>query len=153
MPNCRAPRIVILGLGNLLMRDDGVGVHAVRVLAEDPPPGAVVADVGTAVLDALPLLEEADFAIAIDAIDAGKPAGTLYRLSIDAVELPRRTGTLHELTLPAALRLLPEESRPPVTVLGVQPEVIEAGMVPSPVVEAAIPRLCEAVREAVRELQ
>ena len=63
----KGPRILVLGLGNLLLRDDGVGVQAVRQLQKDPPAGAKVVEVGTAVLDALHLYEWAGRCLAIDA--------------------------------------------------------------------------------------
>ena len=71
-------RVLIAGLGNLLLRDDGVGVHAVRSMGNDLPPGVLAVEVGTAVLDALHLFEEAEMVIAIDAMKAGGAPGTIY---------------------------------------------------------------------------
>ncbi|MBK9129403.1 MAG: hydrogenase maturation protease [Phycisphaerales bacterium] len=74
--------LLILGLGNELMRDDGAGVHLARRLMPDPPHGAVVLDLGTAVLDALPFLERAEVVIALDAVRGTDPPGSLYRFEL-----------------------------------------------------------------------
>ncbi|MHC4499981.1 MAG: hydrogenase maturation protease, partial [Planctomycetota bacterium] len=63
------PNVAIVGLGNLLLSDDGVGIHAVRQLQKDPPEGVAVAEVGTAALRAQELLGQADIVIAIDAVE------------------------------------------------------------------------------------
>ena len=105
----RQPRILIAGLGNYLLRDDGIGVHAVRTLQQTPLPGVIVAEVGTAVLDALHLLEWADKILAIDAMQAGGPPGTLYTFGVDAVEGPGMQTSLHELNFLAALDFLPRQ--------------------------------------------
>lgn len=145
-------RVIVVGLGNLLLSDDGVGVHAVRELMKDPPPESTPVDVGTAVLDALHLLEKAEAVVAIDAVDFGKPPATLYRFDLDEADLAPRVGTLHEITLPVALGMLPEEARPPVTVIGVQPASLATGTELSPEVRAVLPGLLEAVRTEVCRL-
>ncbi len=74
-------RILVAGFGNLLLKDDGVGVHAIRALRQDPLPGVIAVEVGTAVLDALHLFEWAERILAIDAMQAAGPAGTIYVVS------------------------------------------------------------------------
>jgi hydrogenase maturation protease len=75
----------ILGVGNLLMSDDGVGIHAVRELGTDPPGGALVADVGTDYLSALPYLERARLVLVLDAVQGRAAPGTIHRLAPGAV--------------------------------------------------------------------
>jgi hydrogenase maturation protease len=138
--------LVILGLGNLLLTDDGVGVHAVRALNADPPPGSVVHEVGTAVFDALGFLDLADTVIAIDAVDAGRPPGTVVRFTIDSDDGPAPPASLHDLDLPALLRSLPANRRPRVHVVGVQPAVIQPGLELSGPVQHALPTVLRTVR-------
>lgn len=140
-------KILIAGLGNVLLRDDGIGVHAVRKIAEDPPPGAVAVEVGTAVLDALHLIEEAERVIAIDAVEAGGAPGTVYSFSIEDAEARSGPVSLHELSLREAMGLLGDRPAPPITIVGVEPEIIDYGMELSPVVEATLPRVVRAVRD------
>lgn len=59
--------IVVMGIGNLLCGDDGVGVHAIRRLSEAGLPSRTV-DAGTAILHALPYTEEATHLLVIDAV-------------------------------------------------------------------------------------
>jgi hydrogenase maturation protease len=138
--------LVILGLGNLLMADDGVGVHAARALEADPPGGALVRDVGTAVFDAVSWLECATRVIAIDAVDAGQPPGTVVSFDIDVEDAAERPASLHDLDLPALLRSFPPGRRPRVTVVGLQPAVVAPGVELSPVAAQALPHLLRAVR-------
>ena len=145
-----AERVVILGIGNLLMADDGIGVHAAQALAADPPPGVEVVDAGTDFLSALPFLEAADKALIIDAVQAGGTPGTIYRFS--ETELAPHTSTsAHATNLLAARQLLPPGTRwPEISVLGVEPGVLDYGMELSAPVAAALPRVVAQAREAVR---
>ncbi len=148
--------ILVVGLGNELMSDDGVGVHAVRALQGDPAFDAPLHEVGTAVLDALPLLESAQIVVAIDAVHGAGPPGTIYRFEPDVPRqcLASAAGmSLHELNLPAAMRLLPLSHRPRLIVLGVEPYVVAPGVELSEVVRSVFPRLLDEVRKHIVELR
>ncbi len=122
------PRILVAGLGNPLMGDDGIGVAACRAwLAERPRPcHYLVAEVGTAICGALHLLEWADRILVLDAMQAGAPPGSLYLA--DGRELETRPGvSLHELGLLAAISMVRRRRPPVVQVLGVEPAVIALG--------------------------
>ncbi len=80
--------ILVAGLGNLLLADDGVGVHLVRALEGTTPRGVTVVDVGTAVLDALHLFEGADRVLALDAMQAGGAPGDIYVFNLDDADNP-----------------------------------------------------------------
>jgi hydrogenase maturation protease len=71
-------RVLIAGVGNVLLSDDGVGVHAVRELQKNPMPGVTVAEIGTAIFHGLHFLENAEHVLVIDATKGGKPPGTVY---------------------------------------------------------------------------
>jgi hydrogenase maturation protease len=122
-------RVVILGIGNALMRDEGVGIRVIEklqrtyVFAEN----VSVVDGGTLGLGLLGLISEADHLIVVDAVRNGKKPGTLYRLSGN--DMPRRVlekNSLHQvdfleaLTLCQALGTVPES-----VILGVEPADIE----------------------------
>ena len=80
---------LVLGLGNILLRDEGVGVRVVERLLEqyDFPEGVRVMDGGTLGLDLLPFLEEASRLLVIDAVQSRKPPGTLVRLVGDEIPI------------------------------------------------------------------
>jgi len=139
--------LVILGLGNLLLSDDGVGVHALRALGADPPPGAELVDVGTSVFSAQAALDRATEVIAIDAIDMGQPPGTIGRFEVDTDPARPALFSLHDFDLPALIRSMPPARRPRAVVVGGQPERVELGLELSATVSAALPVLLQAIRD------
>ena len=153
MPQPGGAKVLVVGLGNLLLCDDGVGVHAVRALAEKPPSGAQLMEVGTSVLGALNEIECAQAVLALDAVDAGEQPGAVVRFELSPDERRAAPPSLHELDLVAALGLLPPDRRPHTVVLGVQPAAVEPGIGLSPAVRAALPRLLSAVRREVGDLR
>jgi hydrogenase maturation protease len=149
-PPAGRQRILVAGLGNLLLADDGVGVHAVRGLMRSRPRGVTLAEVGTAVLDALHLFERADRILAIDAMRAGGPPGTIYRFRLHQVEDPISKASLHDFGLRSVLGFLAVAHPPEVVVLGVEPQSIEYNLDLSPPVRAAVPRLLGEARAVIR---
>ncbi len=120
---------LVLGLGNLVHADDGVGVHAIQRLQQDPrvPPDVVLIDGGTQGLSLLPHISGFERLIVIDAVDAGEPPGTLIRLEGQALADMPGKASVHQLgfsDLMVAMRLLgdlPAE----VVVFGLQPNSTE----------------------------
>jgi hydrogenase maturation protease len=112
----------------------------------------MVVEVGTAVLDALHLFEAADYLLAIDAMEAGDPPGSVYAFDTDAIADNGVPVSMHELSLVAALRFLPaHHPRPQIAVLGVEPETIEFGLDLTPPVQAALPLVLAEARRIVAQ--
>ena len=145
-------RVAVVGLGNLLLRDDGVGVHALRILEAAPPPEIEFFDVGTAALHALECVAGAGRVLALDAVRAGGAPGTVYALDgYDAAECGR-LASLHSMGLRSAFHLLPPGERPAVfRIIGVEPAVIDYGLDLSPAVAAALPHAVAAARALLAE--
>lgn len=141
--------IVIAGVGNLLMRDDGVGIHAVRALESNPPPGVRVLDVGTAILHAFPLLEDAKRVLVIDAVRAGSPPGSIYVLDAADTELRSSASSIHSWGLLEALKLMSRGPGPEIHVLGVEPAEVGYSMELSPIVQAVLKDLTNTARRIV----
>lgn len=118
-------KIRIIGVGNPLMGDDGVGVETVHRLSQlRLPEGIEVIDGGTAGLSLLPYLEEVDAVIFVDAVDAGEAPGTVMRVSTKDI-LDSKEGnhsfSLHEPAIPDLLRLAAElDICPPTLLIGIQ---------------------------------
>jgi hydrogenase maturation protease len=143
-------KTLVVGMGNLLMGDDGVGVHAAMALCrEGGLSGAEIIEVGTAILDALPVLETADRIIVMDAVCAGEAPGTLYRIPLADCAENSCIASVHGLSLVRILTLYGKKV-PDGIVLGVEPDHIGWSMSLSPRVEKALPELLAAVREEIR---
>ncbi|MBI2876054.1 MAG: hydrogenase maturation protease [Candidatus Tectomicrobia bacterium] len=146
-------KVVILGVGNLLLRDEGSGIHVLRELQahylfEDQ---VHLVDGGTGGLGLLPLIEGAEHLIVIDAVQTSHPPGTLFRFT-PAEILHENTPRLssHELDLAGVLQLAEILGRVPPSVIlfGVQPEDISSyGLDLTPSVQAVVPVLVRLVLE------
>ncbi len=144
---------LVLGLGNILLGDEGVGVRVVERLLERYSfgEGVLVLDGGTLGLDLLPYLEGASRLLVIDAVQAGKPPGTLIRLEGDAVpvfldasKVSAHQEGLADLLAVAALKgYLPD----PVVVWGAQIQSLGVGLELSGPVAAQVDALARNVIE------
>ena len=123
-------RVVILGLGNLLLQDEGVGVHVAQRLAQMPlPAGVEVAEGGTAPLEALTHVENIAKLIIVDAIEADSPPGAVYRLKPADIAGKEGPWSLHEANLAEALTTWQYWGLPldRVTIFGIVPRVVDWG--------------------------
>ena len=135
--------ILVLGIGNLVMSDDGIGVRVIRQLSERFrfPDGVALLDGGTLGLDLLPRLEGVERLLVVDAVDIGKAPGTLTRLSGDDVPVVLETKVSpHQMGLKDLLAVAMLQGFAPLEMVlwGVQPEKIEMGMDLSSVVEKSL---------------
>jgi hydrogenase maturation protease len=147
----RSPRVLVLGLGNLLLGDEGIGVHIAQLLQTQELGNQVeVLDVGTAILDSLPALELADRVIVIDAVKAGRTPGTVYRMPLSEFRAKSHIASMHGFDLQRALRLTRRECPPEVVVVGVEPEHIAWSLELSKPVEQALALALDTVK---REIQ
>lgn len=152
LPNLKKFKILVLGLGNELLTDDGVGVHVLRTLQKQPPAnGVLFAEIGTAILHSQHLLEQAETVIAIDAVRAGDRPGSICHFDIGQAQMNHPV-TLHELGIVGVLKLMPESVRPQVTIVGVEPGTIDYGMELSPSVQASVPRVIQIVQEMITQI-
>ena len=143
----------IVGVGNVLMGDDGVGPAAVAALEGRFAEGAVrLHDAGLAAADVLSTLDPSDPLVLVDALRTGAPAGTVHRVDLEDVwsaglGAGRGGVSLHELGALPALRMETLAGREfrNVTVFGVEPGRVEWGMGLSPEVSRGLARLVEAV--------
>ena len=148
------PRIVIMGTGNILLKDEGIGVHVIRALeAEALPENVEIVDGGTAALDVLQLLGDVDRLIVVDAVRGGDEPGAIYRLSPnDILEQRSECLSLHQLGLLDALQMAEKLGRAPreVIIIGIQPKEVSLGLDPSAEVKQQIPRAIEVIKRLIR---
>jgi len=150
MGACKVGKALVLGLGNILLSDEGLGVRVVERLEESYrfPPEIQVMDGGTLGLDLLPYLEGVDHLLVIDALEIGEEPGTIARLVGDEVPAslsvkisPHQMGLADLLAAARLQGLYPQE----VVLLGMQPASIDTGLDLSPPVQAHLDRLIDEV--------
>jgi hydrogenase maturation protease len=143
--------LLVLGLGNVICQDDGLGVAAVIRLLEEyrPSPGVRVLDGGTLGLSLLPTLEAADTVLIVDAIRSDGPPGSLVRLEGDDVaHAAQERLSVHQVGVSDLIGAARWQGSLPgrLLLLGLVPESIDLGLERTPAVEAALPVLVDAVR-------
>lgn len=145
--------VLILGVGNLLLSDEGVGVHVARKMMEmDFPPQVRVVEGGTDGFGLMHVLLEADRLILVDAVKGGGSPGSIYRFEIeDCPPFPDIFKTsVHQISILEVINLSGLIGcTPRTTVIGVEPKSLEMGMDLSPEVEVKIPRVIKLIREEV----
>jgi hydrogenase maturation protease len=150
--------VLILGVGNPLAGDDGVGVQAIEALVKggDLPEGIRLLDVGVLGIDILAWVEADEAVVILDAVHGNAEPGTLYRFGLDEISAPAEPPlSVHDLGIADALNAARLMGRPlRGTLIGVEPARIEpfaAGL--SPPVAAALGALqAAAIQEAKRLL-
>jgi hydrogenase maturation protease len=140
-------RTTVLGLGNLVHSDDGIGVHAIHALQADErvPHFASLIDGGTQGLALLPHISGVERLLVIDAVDVGEPAGTLLRFEGQSLQGLPGKASVHQLgfaDLMVALQLL-GDSPGEVVVLGVQPQSTAWSAELTPVVRSSLAGLVD----------
>lgn len=144
----------IIGVGNPLLADDGLGIVAAeRLAALDWPAGVEVLDGGTGGLTLLDLLAGARGVILVDAVAMGAAPGTLRRFTCEELaDLPAESPglSLHGGGLSEVLALARElGSLPPLVLFGVEPATVELQLGLSPAVAAGLNELLAAVVKEV----
>jgi hydrogenase maturation protease len=143
-------RILVMGIGNPLMRDDGIGPRVVEMLRSGYvfPDNVEVVDAGTMSFMILDLLRDVDRLIIVDAIrETGHPAGTVMRLTPDEIAPNQVSHSMHDVRIVDILQAADLMGKAPQTVaVGMQIESIEEWVLElSTPVEAALPIAASAV--------
>jgi len=141
-------KILIVGIGNLLCRDEGIGVHVIQEMENMKLPDHIdLLDMGTSTLDLISYLEGVKKLIAIDAMKAGGTPGTIYKCRPEDL-LPEEKGpiSLHEIGLLESLNMAQKMGMKIDTVIiGVEPKILDWGMELTEEVKIKIPTIIEAV--------
>lgn len=145
-----AKRILILGIGNPLMTDEGVGVRVAEALMSgfDFPDSVEVVDAGTMGLGILNMFRGVDLVIVVDAIDrTGHPPGTVMRLAPDDLAPNQIMHSLHDIRFVDVLQAAEFTGiRPEAECIGIQVGSMEQWVTElTPEVEAALPLAVDAV--------
>jgi len=140
----------IVGIGNLLLSDEGVGCHVAQALQGVSLPGVEVIDGGTCP-DVLRLIEDADKLVIVDAARGGGMPGQIYRFHPEDIILEQKALlSVHDTSLLDSLMLLKAwRDVAETVVIGIEPKELGWGLELSPEVRAKIPQIIDAVLSEV----
>ena len=150
-------RIIVLGVGNILLSDEGVGVRAVERLKHDYrlPAQVEVIDGGTSAMEMLDDLAGVDHLIIVDAVRSGQAPATMVRIANEDVPVFFKTKlSPHQIGLSDVLATLTLMGEPPrgITVIGIEPVALGTAMALTPQVEALLPKVVEQLAKELRQL-
>jgi hydrogenase maturation protease len=145
--------IGVLGIGNMLLKDDGIGVHIVNeLLKEDYPNNVDIVDGGTAILDLLDVFIKNDKVIVVDTLKGGHEPGTIYKISPEEMgSYIKANSSLHDVQV---LDMLKNANllgyNPEVIIIGIEPSEIEFYIGLSDILQNEFNNLLEIVRNEIR---
>jgi len=153
-------KVLIVGVGNILMGDDGIGVHVVNEVSKSGlPEGVEIVDAGTSGLAASPLLENAESLIIVDAVDSGMQAGYVVKIQkIQVKELlkddHRAPLSLHEFDIFHALKMIELTTGKEInaTLIGIQIHSIKPSLEISPQLAERMDEYVMAVKQTAMML-
>ncbi|OGN95386.1 MAG: hypothetical protein A2Z77_03900 [Chloroflexi bacterium RBG_13_51_36] len=138
----------VVGIGNVLLRDEGIGCHVVHALEESALADVEIIDGGTCP-DVLQLLGDADKLVIVDAVEGGGMPGQIYRFRPEDITLERKLVlSLHDTSLTDSLRLMQLWHNVGETVIiGVEPRELSWGLELSPELQERMPQIIHAILE------
>ena len=146
--------ILILGIGNILCGDDGIGSHIVNYLNESDleiPSHVEIIDGGTAGFDLLSIMKGRNKIIIVDAVSVDDMPGSVYRFTPENIKTRERSISLHQLGISEVIRMLKVMGETPeIEIIGIVPENLsEITMDISDSVKNAIPDAVNQILDAV----
>ncbi len=151
-------KILVLGIGNTLLSDEGVGIHVLHALsAGEPLPDEVeLLDGGTLSFTLAGPIQDADALIVVDAANINALPGSWQLLQSDAMDaflLGNRKSTVHEVGLTdlRAIALLSGHWPTRRALLAIQPQTVDWGEQPTTVVAASIAPVAAAIRKLIQD--
>ena len=148
-------RAVILGVGNVLLTDEGVGIHAVRRLEQMPlPDGVSVFDGGTEGFGLMDVIADLDRLVVIDCVRGGEPPGSIYCFDVGELGVPidKFQTSVHQVGILEVLHLVElVGKRPHTTIVGVEPASLEMNMELSDVVASKLEAVTRLALEKIQE--
>lgn len=145
--------VLILGIGNILMQDDGIGIHVLNELKKMNLPDQVeLMDGGTGGFHLIPIIEGKKKLIILDAILSEDKPGSVYRLKFEDIDYKNTPNiSLHEAGIIEALKLSSvHEKMPETVIIGVRPKEYKTfGLDVTPEIRKIFPKVIELVLKEV----
>ena len=148
----------MLGVGNILMQDEGFGVRVIEELLSrySFPENVQVLDGGTLGMELLRFLIDTDKLILVDAVSGDLPPGSIYQFNHDEVKTYfKEKVSMHELGIQDVLEVIEVLEKPAkeIRILGVQPLTIDIGLEMTTIVTEAVEHVVEKVLLLLKEWQ
>lgn len=141
--------ILVMGVGNILLSDEGVGVRVIEAMRDINLPDTIeILDVGTGALDIIDIIADREKVIIIDAVKGGSEPGAVYRFTPNDIAIQSPTPiSVHQFDIPGTLNMAELAGCMPhqVVIFGIEPQRVEWGLELSPEVAAVIPRVIELI--------
>jgi len=148
---------MVMGVGNILLSDEGLGVRFLDELAKNTFPDNVeLLEGGTAGLELVHLIQDVDFLIIVDALNANAEPGALFRFQPGDLQIipEQYEVSFHQIGIVEVLTMANVLGHAPQTLIfGIQPKSLEWGLEISPEIETLFPRLCELVIKEINYVQ
>ena len=149
-------KVVIIGVGNLLLMDDGIGVHVINELGKQKlPQNAGIYDGGTGGFKLIDLMHGARMIIFIDAVETGKAPGTITTFNPEDVRSIYREKkySLHDTDLMEVIKMSELLDNPPeIEIVGIQPKAINYGTTLSKELTDSMPDIINTVLGKIEEV-
>lgn len=149
-------KVLVLGIGNILMSDDGYGCAVINHLRSlDIPAGVTLIDIGTAAISYCADISSAENIIIVDTIAAGNSPGIIYQLTIEDMNTVTDTfGRFHELSIYTLVRMTQAITGYPqkCVVFGIEPLHFGFSTAISPIVYSTIPRISDLILKLISDL-
>jgi hydrogenase maturation protease len=136
----------VVGIGNVLLRDEGIGCHVAHALERVPLPDVEIIDGGTC-SDVLELLEDADKLVIVDAVKGGGMPGQIYRFRPEDITLEQKPVlSLHDTSLIDSLKLMQLwHNIGDTVIIGVEPRELGWGLELSQELQEKMPQIIDAI--------
>ncbi len=148
-------KIVVIGIGNLLLMDEGIGVHTVNELEKHNLPESIeIFDGGTGGFKLIDLMHEASRVIFIDAVDTGKAPGTVTIFSSEDIRsIYKKKYSLHDTDLMEIIKMTEMLGNPPmIEIVGIQPKTINYGLTLSKELTDSMSNIMSTVLSKIEEV-
>ena len=140
----------VVGIGNVLLRDEGIGCHVARALEKVSLPDVEVIDGGTCP-DVLQAVEDADKLVIVDAVKGGGMPGQIYRFRPEDITMDqKRVVSVHDMSIVDSLKLMQRwHDIGDTVIIGIEPRELNWGLELSPELEEKMPQIIDTI---LREL-
>ena len=146
---------LVLGIGNVLMRDEGAGVRAVELFesTHEPHPLVRCVDGGTAGIALIEVFRGFKYVIIVDTVNATAPAGTILSIAGDSIKRGTLKTAAHGIGVNDLIELARlEDVSPEVSVIGIVPHNISPGLTLTPIVKKSLDKVMEEIRAALKRV-